>query len=75
MITHVYCNCNNQQPEEIKRGVYTCLNCHNDVNPADFAQDEPDFSEAPDLIDVDAMNKGYEDTRFEEASEERSYVW
>ena len=45
MIYHVYCACNNQQPEEIKRGVYVCTNCHNDVNPADFAQDEPELSD------------------------------
>lgn len=45
MITHVYCNCNDQQPEEVKRGVYTCLNCHNDVNPADLMQDAPELSD------------------------------
>lgn len=62
MITHAYCNCDNQQPEEVKRGVYTCLNCHNDVL-LDKEQDEPDFSECRDLVEEDSAE--YEDRREE----------
>ena len=65
-----YCNCDNQQPEVVKRGVYRCQNCLNEISPADFAEDVPDdFSTCEDLVAVD--NAGYESDRYEAQTLER----
>ena len=58
MITHVFCNCKNQMPEEIKRGVVICLNCNNDIL---VSEDMPDYSECNDLVPDDSG--AYEDSR------------
>ena len=67
MIIHVWCNCNNQQPEEIKRGVIICNNCHNDVNPSDIE----DFSTCEDLVPND--NEAYEAQRVEDVTQDYYY--
>ena len=71
MIVHVFCKCDNQQPEEIKRGVYQCTNCLNDINPADFAEDEPDFSECRDLVEDDTQ--AYESRQVEDVTGDYNY--
>lgn len=54
MIYHGYCNCDDQQPEEIRRHMFRCKTCGQDISP-------DDFSEAPDLVVDD--NFDYEDNR------------
>lgn len=72
MMIHAFCNCKNQQPEEIKRGVYQCKTCLNDVNPADLAQDE-DMSTCNDLVQDD--QSAYEQDRYISQTEDRSGMW
>lgn len=60
----LYCTCKFPQVEEYDEGRYYCTVCANEVEPRHEDAPEPDdFSEAQDIIDVEAMNKGYEDTR------------
>ena len=49
MIVHVYCNCPNPQPEEVKRGVIRCLNCNMQINPADITDYERDLTHDEEL--------------------------
>ena len=64
MIVHAYCNCKNQQPEEIKRGVIICLNCNNDVDPGDF-------SECDDLVPDDSAE--YESRMVEDVTNDHYF--
>lgn len=60
-------------PEEIKKGVFVCENCNNDLNPADMTKEADiyDFSECSDL--VPDTNAQYENSQCASADCQPSY--
>jgi len=55
-----FCTCKDQQPEEIKRGVYVCTNCNVQVNPADITDYRRDLTHDEELeIDQYEQEKAF----------------